>query len=568
MPSIAAVNPVSPSNYDHAETKTFSYCDLIQKIITSVAEFFTTIAKAIYEGMALVIDTLFCIEMDEIDREPIPERVQYPNLSPPPFNQFHPNNEDRQPALPPIASEISSLAQREARYLRREVLVPIRPSNLSDHSLWHGYSGSFDPDGWQELPPHLFANLSPVLSQPDLASSSSSSGSAAVASSQAPKFANSEVQQKQRGALARLNQIKEGLAQDPNQVQFDVFPSLLHFDCDKALSPYRMDTPIALLGEILNYGNYKYSRIPGIPTPERMECIAEDTKREMGLIKILISHATGIRDGTDFTGPKVNSAKESLSQLYNILQTKKTKASLGNYNKEELRTEIRWVFDKLTDAYTNCIDQINSQLEFILLTVVASELVESVGITKINIFGSHALFQYRANLLNEICAKQSREEPHAHVVDFERLAKNTLAKKLNLGSRITNTGAHYENDLVIPNKEERIKQALDEFLKLYNEKPRDNERPDQRPIAYLENGMIESVPSAPLEKFRIFLIKWIETYLKLETINQGLNYINKDVEAIVALASEDPENDFLVGGKLSPSGIKWLLETAQVTRAS
>jgi len=376
-----------------------------------------------------------------------------------------------------------------------------------------------------------------------------------------PRIINPDMRARQVASLARLNEIKDSLNQNP---RFDVLGSLIQFNCDQHLTPFAINTPVTRLGELLIYAGAETARPYNAADPrdsmyghaQRVNVVqTEHMTRIDRFNQILQSHANG-----NYPGVAGDAAKRSLSQIFNILNAKKVRADQGHYNRDELKNEIRWVATCINDAHRNCIDQINAQLESIKLSVLVTELGNVAGLNTINIFGAHALFQYRANLLTEICQSQNRDE--IHMVDMERIAKNELAEILNLGSR-ENVGAQY--GWLIQNRVERIGAARDEFLRLYNEAPRAQEH-DRRPLAYLVNGIKTSIPQAPLEKLRTKLLSWVQAHLRLELDATGLEYINEDVKAIVEAASEDPENDFLMGGDLSKAGILWLLESANIIR--
>lgn len=511
---------------------------LVVRIGEAVASFFTTIAKAIWSAITWIASNLCCCEEDDVDDDlyGLSGRAYVPAQS----------------AMPAFNSSRFSEDAFEIPDADDSFWAPVLPNNQA-----------------------LGAPAGPAI---DLFPLARQSGLQSPAS---PIPLNETDEQRQKRALGRIQQIQARMGNPRTQIRFEVHPHVLSFNFDAALRTFSTATPLVKLKDLFNYAGpgtaSPLNRNSSHDNPQKYAArvAAEITlhqKRKEGLDGIIHDHATGTHNVGPFTGEKVNHAKDSLSQLFNILNNKIAKARAGIYPPEKIKAEIRHVIDSLGDAYLNCIDQINAQLERLLLSSIASELNQD-GISPISIFGAHALFEYRSNLLNDIvnkvnhkrCTDRNLQDWQFHTADLERMIKKDLAGMLNIESRLADVGANYNN--LFADYEDLKTKIFDLFMRKYNH-PENRGEIDDRPLAFLERGVEKAELYAPLEKLRTMLLEWVKINFRLETTPDGMEYINPDVTAIMEVISveNDPVGDVQGGGSLSTVGIMWLLEAAGITR--
>ena len=164
-------------------------------------------------------------------------------------------------------------------------------------------------------------------------------------------------------ALQRLVEIRDRtLPTAPNPLSFSPTAVITNFDLDQHLDPFSKHSEVSRIIELFDYA--------GMDQREASVTSIDQSRKRNKLIEIFAKYP----QNNWIEGPKERSARESLSQLYNIWVQKQEKVYAGSYDAEEFKTEIRTQTQEIIHAHEKCIDLVNSGLENILLDAVTSEL--------------------------------------------------------------------------------------------------------------------------------------------------------------------------------------------------
>lgn len=258
--------------------------------------------------------------------------------------------------------------------------------------------------------------------------------------------------------------------------------------------------------------------------------------------------------------------RQYLSKLYDFLNQKK--ALFEGHARENLfKAEIRYIFDKIIDAHHNCIDQVLSQVEGIMLEVVASFETAHIrgGLTREQAIAHQAayfLFRHKLDLVKTICVKEYPNEPH--MADLERAAKQKLADILGLRGEIIEAGAHYniinDMDMKASNVAHILLEGrpLEEYRGARVNLARAGRRyaEDQfKPEKFFSDGL-KTYHGEP-RNLRNNILLWVRKYFDLETAND-------QTAQFVRAISEDEAFGADEGGDLNTPALLRFLTTLRI----
>ena len=339
-------------------------------------------------------------------------------------------------------------------------------------------------------------------------------------------------------ALNRIHQIKNG------DVQFEFSGDVLEFDYDALLDRY--DCHLNPL-KLLNFFDYAD---PG-------EQYAFHAKRSR-FTQILRTYPVGVENESE----QRIEIRKNLSRLSVIFEEQKTRVANSPAQIGALKQQIRLIVLQLIDAHDNCIDQVLTQLENIILHAIATELKPEAASAQEQLHAQAALllFNYKSNLIKSTCQKQNPNEPH--MADLERALKQRAAPLLSLESQITSVGAAFGS--LVDDLETKLEAGCKAVNRRYNNDPSFlNESNltdhwsdvDERPLSYLKSELKAADAFSLAAPLRSNLLAWSSIYF---------SFNDEDTQEIVEAASEDPNFDFTNGGSLNQAGILWLLESAGI----
>ena len=339
-------------------------------------------------------------------------------------------------------------------------------------------------------------------------------------------------------ALNRINQLKN------SDVQFEFAGDVLEFDYDALLERY--DSTLNPLNLLLFFD---YAD-PG-------DRYAFHAKRSR-FTQILRTYPLGVDNESD----QRKEIRKNLSRLSVIFHEQQSRAAINPAQISALKQQIRLIVIQLIDAHDNCIDQVLSQLETIILHAIATELKPGVTTPQEQLQAQAALllFNYKSNLIKSTCHKQNPNEPH--MADLERALKQRVAPLLSLESQITSVGAAFGS--VVDGLEAKLIAGTQAVNRRYNNDPTFLTESnltdhwsdvDERPLSYLKKELESSDAFSLAAPLRSNLLAWSSIYF---------SFNDEDTQDIVDAASKDPNFDFVNGGPLNQAGILWLLESAGI----
>jgi hypothetical protein len=249
------------------------------------------------------------------------------------------------------------------------------------------------------------------------------------------KLAEFKANQKSReGALLRLAQIKT------LEAGFSIRNEIFRFDLDQVLANYceRYDS-----SNLRGWYDFAYRSNEGdAPTREDYERALNYYARSMaGRVEQYLT------------------AGKYLSYIHDLLQKKQATINRGSKEEASFRDTVRIFIKQFVDANRGCVDQMTSQLEDLLLNLVAED--QSMGSGREQQFkfqAGLALCQQRAKLINGFTRELYPEEHH--MADLERVVKKKLAEMLGLEGRQFQVGAAYDIVDDADQKAEKIGQAV------------------------------------------------------------------------------------------------------------
>jgi hypothetical protein len=347
------------------------------------------------------------------------------------------------------------------------------------------------------------------------------------------------VAKRRANALARLQQIKE-------IDKFDCPENILKFDLDAALTKYRDDQKPNIMLLWFDYA-----------MPD--STLRKDFKE--------------ILDGflLNPNNPQFKTVRSLFSKIYYILLDKETRIqNLPTDKKEDatkaLKEQIQNIVASILDASSNCIDQTLSQLENIIIEVIATEnpLGKNDAISLLQYQASHVLFRHRSNLIKEIIVKdpalrettspdvEEKNKPGDHVADIEREVKKQVAEVLDIKGSIFEDGAQF-NKLIKDAMDEATSRTVHLFFGLNDQEPL------YKPAEYLLKhcqGIASEIP-----KFRTDLTHWATIYYGLTGNDELSKAIAKDQQALEELCT-------IAAVDLTKAGTQLLLEAAGIIKES
>lgn len=322
---------------------------------------------------------------------------------------------------------------------------------------------------------------------------------------------------------------------DPDAFQLENIrctDEICRFDLDAVLARFRTDYPHRNLEQFFGYAGIGYSQ------------------------RIGMSGYLGRYDRND-DGAQETIVKNCFSRLYDFLMQKK--ALFQHSPKEDLfKAEIRHIFDQIRDAHHNCIDQVGSQVESIMIRTIASyEMArgsrsQNRG-AKLRAMAACALFEHKLQLIREICVKEYPNE--SHFVVIEREAKRILAEDLGLTGDIVQAGAHYSS--MIRDMENKARNVAEIFLhgrplEAFRRANRRYEEDQYRPEEFFSKGL--RTFEGHLRTLRNDIMLWMRSYF-----NVGAE--DELTQLFVQAISEDDTFTAEDGGNLEPEALVCLLKT-------
>lgn len=394
---------------------------------------------------------------------------------------------------------------------------------------------------------YLYPPVNPGSDGIELPASSSSSSSSSTLTEPLPVVITEplptpeELMPRKTAALARLSQI-EGMGNTPNQA-FAVNPGLLTFD----------------LGAVLQ-------RYPAVQQPSVLLNFLGWAEVEAG--KRGAFQAAVMRYNNLFGSPQQLMARTLLSHMSAYFTQKRALVSSGTQEETDLKEQFRGIVDRMIDANQNCVDQVLSQLEQMMLDVIAEGSPEAAGnraVGRLFYRAGQELCKYRSVLVREICARENPRE--RHMPTLERLVKQRLGAALGMGGAVFETGAQYAHMLRdyeggspssrAPRIEADIQRTMNTFLNEY------------RPLEYLTNNLRSNLGNA--RKLRSELSVWADRHYGISredaeaadttatTVPAALN-----MDRRLAAHPDDDYGTFSMGGHWTPAATLWLLEAANL----
>lgn len=252
-------------------------------------------------------------------------------------------------------------------------------------------------------------------------------------------------------------------------------------------------------------------------------------------------------------GPREAEVQKILSKIIDFFAQKREHTPQGSPQEVALKTEIRNVINRIVDAHGNCVDQVLSQLENIVIEVIApqtavassggSENIAASHQRRLQHLAGHALFQYRARKIQEICVQQNPDEHH--MADLERVVKQRLAELLGMQGDVFAVGAQYAG--IVDSTDARVESIAQTFVDGYT---------NATILTYLTNELKNHFGIPRI--LRNNLLSWARSYYALD------NDANPLTAQMITAISENPDNDIMEGGAFSNHGLLLLLEEAGI----
>jgi len=337
-----------------------------------------------------------------------------------------------------------------------------------------------------------------------------------------------DVAKERRGlALSRLEQLKKN-------VSFECPLEISRFDLDETIAKYPVDQPTS---KLLQW--YDFAKL--------------NSAGKENIENVLTKLATNDNPNDKSSKEKYKIVQNLVSKLHYILVSKRDRIDkLAGEEKTLARKafndEIQHIFTRLADADNDCIDQSLSQLEDIIIEIIASEnpLGKNSTISFLQYHAAYALFRYRANLIKELIVKIPEfkaPEQAEHVADIEREVKRQLAQMCGMQGAILETGAAFTH-LVGEQANMAVGVVAANFLDQY------------KPVEYIQNEC--RVLWGSTKALRNDLLQWATTHYDLEgsdeTLAKAVVKSEDDLETMASVAAVE----------LTVPGIQLFLEAAGI----
>lgn len=330
---------------------------------------------------------------------------------------------------------------------------------------------------------------------------------------------------------------------EPIEIPGHINPRITNFNLDEMLAPFRIDNEPEELSQFYDYAN----------VPERM-------RRELDQC---------LRRYEGRIGDQERSAKTQLSRLIDFLIQKRPTFD-GTQKEGAFKGQIRNICARIVDAHRNCVDQVNSQLESIMIDVIANFQTANGEAPNLQQYlinrAAYTNFQYMTNLIKEICSMEYPLE--RHVADLERAVKQRVADILQLQGELFRAGAI----LNFAHLEEYTENVINIFLNGRATNPNripNQEGHDRNPQLYRLNLELRQKESkydpkqylinnlrrldAGARNLRNTILLWARKHYQLEAEDA-------QTEEFVRIISEDPVFTADEGGNLKYSALLYFLE--------
>ena len=344
-------------------------------------------------------------------------------------------------------------------------------------------------------------------------------------------------QLKKTETLNRLAAIEEMLQAQENpfavlKARFEMSSAVLQFDLYAVLKPYQQPyQPSHKPSKLLDFMDWA-----GIPNDYQRKDFKEAVNLELHFDKI--------------GSPQYFIVKMLFGTLAGYFHQHRLKVGIGTPAETALKEEFVRVYHSLIDANDNCLDQFLTQLQTLLLDIIAER--DAAGTpadspqAKIIRRASLALCQRRTNLLRKIIREQNPNE--IHEADLERKIIQELAKQQGLDHGIIfSAGAAYENTVV------DLKPKADAAMQAFSQ--------EYKPFEYLLGEL--RTYHGDLQLLRNEILPWANQQYGLDEENEDPwtmphldRRLSEDFKAMPASG----------GGNLTFAGLVLLMEELELIR--
>jgi hypothetical protein len=328
---------------------------------------------------------------------------------------------------------------------------------------------------------------------------------------------------RQREAIARLDQIERILPAGANSTvinrHFQIKPAVHQFNLQSLLSRYEASAnqhqPTELYSaDLLNWAEMEPGQRGPFQTAIDDYHNRRDDVRRVAVCKVFCVLV------------------EYFAQMRPLART--------NEQQNLLKQQFNRVVASIIDANTDCVNQMLSQLQTVLLDVVAEGDAMRGGRNslqmKFNAFFGLLLCRYRTELLREILARQNPN--FAHMPELERLAIQRLMDNLGIQGQIFEVGARGEN--LVSDAQGRIDRAIQAFTQEY------------KPVDYLL-GLVRTYHGGN-QVLRNRIMLWAFEYFQLANAADLDRRLSEDYDDMQASG----------GGNLTLAGVVFLLRELNI----
>ena len=328
--------------------------------------------------------------------------------------------------------------------------------------------------------------------------------------------------ERKMAAIFRLNEILS--LGDRCMNSFEPNAAILTFDLDAVLAPYAENHAPSRLCELLGWA--------GIGDNKR--------QRFSDAIRNYDGHHGGEQD---------RMVRILFSKMYAYFEQRRTQ---GGQAQDELLEQFKGVVDKIIDANANCVDQMLSQLQDMMLDLAADSFTATQGgdrlLQRLQFRAGHALAVYRANLLKAICVRQNPNQ--LHMADLERVIMERVSEMLGMRGRIYDAGARFGG--ILGNVDDRVANAIDAFQHEY------------KPLQFLASEL--KTPFSQLRKLRTDFIQWADQNYALGDEEED-EVKEHDMNRLLSLDYDSGmTGPFNYGGDWTPVATLFLMEAAGLIR--
>jgi hypothetical protein len=362
--------------------------------------------------------------------------------------------------------------------------------------------------------------------------------------------------QRKREALARLAEIEalipSGSGLDVVNQHFEVNPRILRFNLQRILRRY--ENPNRQADELLNFMTWNGNELVSVLG---WDMTGQERNNQIQLITTLENQRAAferaVNNYANTTQSGQYTAVKRILGLFVEYFTQMRQWATTEERQNLLKKQFERFVISLGDANRNCVDQMLSQLQNLLLHIIAEGDALRGGrgngaIQQIlfHFFGL-ALCQHRADFLRYILYQLHPN--HSHQADLERAAMRTLAGVAGMeGEMIFEAGAAYES--LAGDLNDIAQRAADRFLNEYN------------PLNYLIDNLKTYHGSNQL--IRNELLLWVRGRFATDLEDTDNPNPATDIDPRI---SEDRNHTAMVdGGNLSLAGLLFILSEANLVR--